>query len=168
MLNTLINPSRLHELICEADKQPYTCSSGGREQAQTGLLSEGVLGKRPTANAELSVVMHAGPVTHEHVESMLEEQHMAAVIEPIRRLPPCQLRLLQLVQSQNEKGKRRGNVQTRSCLPSCWLLCYPLLPCMAKASWFTFYGKQGGYTKQRHCPYMCVLNVCRCSVDLLV
>ena len=50
----------------------------------------------------------AGTVTVEHMQDMMWGEHMAACVERMRRLPPVEVRVLQLVAHQDHKGRRKG------------------------------------------------------------
>ncbi len=47
----------------------------------------------------------------EHVRGMLHDERMTAEVKRMRGLPPIQMRLLQLVGHQDDKGRRKGEDQ---------------------------------------------------------
>jgi len=55
--------------------------------------------------------VHAGAVTLEHVRGMLHDERMTAAVKRMRGLSPIELRLLQLVAHQDDKGRRKGEDQ---------------------------------------------------------
>lgn len=55
--------------------------------------------------------VHAGAVTLEHVRGMLHDERMTAAVERMGGLSPIELRLLQLVAHQDDKGRRKGEDQ---------------------------------------------------------
>ncbi len=55
--------------------------------------------------------VHAGTVTVEHVRGMLHDERMTASVKRMRGLPPIELRLLQLLAHQDDKGRRKGEDQ---------------------------------------------------------
>jgi len=55
--------------------------------------------------------VHAGAVTLEHVRGMLHDERMTATVKRMRGLSPIEMRLLQLVAHQDDKGRRKGEDQ---------------------------------------------------------
>ncbi|KAA6427494.1 MAG: origin recognition complex 1 [Trebouxia sp. A1-2] len=55
-----------------------------------------------------SVLDSTGTVTVEHVRGMLHDERMTASVKRMRGLPPIQMRLLQLVAHQDDKGRRKA------------------------------------------------------------
>lgn len=71
------------------------------------------------------------------MQDMLREEHMAACVERMRRLPPVDLRVLQLVAHQNHRGRRRGEgLCHSSSTPEPMLLSTVL----CQACWFRVQG----------------------------
>ncbi len=59
----------------------------------------------------LTVCTHAGAVTLEHVRGMQHDERVTAAVQRMRGLSPIELRLLQLVAHQDDKGRRKGEDQ---------------------------------------------------------